>query len=74
MRSSSLSEHLYAKNIIDNPNCLCGEMESTYHYVFKCPKNSHKTQIHHVNLYLECNPQFHFLFIPLIFSYLNNVK
>ena len=74
MRSSSLSEHLYAKNIIDNPNCLCGEMESTYHYVFKCPKNSQKTQIHHVNLYPECNPQFHLLFIPLIFSYLNNVK
>jgi len=38
MRSSSLNEHLYIKNIIDNPNCLCGEIESTYHYLFKCPK------------------------------------
>ena len=114
MRSSSLNEHMYIKNINDNPNCLCGEIESTYHYLFKCPKytrqrNSlfqklfqllnirpseilllfgspdldidsniivfttvhtyisqskrfHKTQIHHVILYLECNLQFpHFL-------------
>ena len=38
MRSSSLNEHMYIKNINDNPNCLCGEIESTYHYLFKCPK------------------------------------
>ena len=35
----------------------------------------HKTQIHHVIFYLECNVQFSFFFLlPLIFSYLNNVK
>ena len=38
MRSSSLNEHLYIKNIIDSPNCFCGEIESTPHYLFKCPK------------------------------------
>ena len=38
MRSSSLNEHLYIKNIIDSPNCFCGEIESTHHYLFKCPK------------------------------------
>jgi hypothetical protein len=38
MRNSSLNEHLYIKNIINNPKCLCGEIESTYHYSFKCPK------------------------------------
>jgi hypothetical protein len=32
MKSSSLNEPLYAKNSIDNPNCLYGEIESTYHY------------------------------------------
>jgi hypothetical protein len=35
---SSLNEHLYIKNIIDSPNCFCGEIESTHHYLFKCPK------------------------------------
>jgi hypothetical protein len=38
VRSSSLNEHLYIKNIIDRPNCFCGEIESTHHYLFKCPK------------------------------------
>jgi hypothetical protein len=34
MRSSSLNEHLYIKNIIDSPNCFCGEIEPTHHYLF----------------------------------------
>jgi hypothetical protein len=38
MRSSSLTEHLYVKNIIDIPTCFCGEIESTHHYLFKYPK------------------------------------
>ena len=45
MRSSSLNEHLYIKNIIDNPNCLCGEIESTSHYLFKCPKYTRQQNI-----------------------------
>ena len=112
MKSSSLNEHLYTKNIIDSPNCLCGEIESTHHYLFMCPiytcqqnslfrkllqllnirirkiyyylavlilistqillflttvhkyipqsKRFHKTQIHHVIFYPECNLQFPF--------------
>ena len=27
---SALNEHLYSKNIIDNPHCLCGQIEDTY--------------------------------------------
>ena len=124
-------EH-YMKNIIDSPNCFSGEIESTHHYLFKCPKytrqrNSlfrkllqllnirpsenlllfgspdldidsntivftqcitifrkvndfykiHKTQIHHVILYSECNPQFLFSLLSPSFifqPYLNNIK
>jgi hypothetical protein len=113
MRSSSLNEHLYIKNIINNPNCLCGEIESTYiiiylnvrnilvneivffesyfsywtfdlrkiyYYlvvltlisiqillflrqcinIFRKVNDFHKTQIHYVILYPECNLQFPF--------------
>jgi hypothetical protein len=40
-----LNEQLYAKNIIDNPNCLCGEIVSTYHYLFKCPNYTRQRNI-----------------------------
>jgi hypothetical protein len=33
---SSLNEHLFSKNIINSPLCTCGEIETTYHYFFKC--------------------------------------
>ena len=33
---SSLNQHLHKKNIVDSPRCLCGSVESTYHYFFKC--------------------------------------
>ena len=45
MRSSSLNEHLYAKNSIDNSTCLCGEIESTYYHLFKCPKYTRQRNI-----------------------------
>ena len=32
---SGLNQHLYSKNIIDNQHCICGDIESTYHFLFK---------------------------------------
>ena len=29
---SSLNQHLFSKNLIDNPLCICGSVEDTYHY------------------------------------------
>ena len=33
---SALNQHLHSKNIIDNPHCLCGQIEDTYHFIFDC--------------------------------------
>ena len=33
---SSLNNHLFLKNIVDSPNCVCGENETNHHYVFEC--------------------------------------
>ena len=37
MHCSSLNEHLFSKNIVESPNCACGEIEDSYHYIFTCP-------------------------------------
>ena len=33
---SSLRQHLFSKNIIDSPQCVCGSIEETHHYLFVC--------------------------------------
>ena len=37
MHCSSLNEHLFSKNIIESPSCVCGEVEDTHHYLLTCP-------------------------------------
>jgi hypothetical protein len=32
MNSSSLNEHLFIRNLVDSPNCACGQVESTSHF------------------------------------------
>ena len=34
---SNLKEHLYSKNIIPDPFCSCGEIETTAHFLLECP-------------------------------------
>ena len=36
MDCSSLNHHIYSKNIIDSPLCICGRPETTKHYLFEC--------------------------------------
>ena len=38
MGYSSLSSHLYSKNIVPSPSCACGEFESCYHFFLHCPR------------------------------------
>ena len=36
--SSILNNDLYRRNIIDSPNCSCGQIEDVYHFFFVCKK------------------------------------
>ena len=38
MECSSLNSHLYSKNIVPSPSCDCGDFESPYHFLFRCPR------------------------------------
>ena len=58
---SSLNQHLFSKNIIDNLLCTCGEVESTRHFLFDC---SHYDKILVVmlnNISAICNPSLNVL-------------
>ena len=46
MQCSSLCQHLYRKNIVDSPNCICGSTESTTHYLFHCTRYTAQMQMH----------------------------
>ena len=37
MHCSHLNEHLFSKNLIDSPLCLCGSIEDTFHFFLTCP-------------------------------------
>ena len=43
-KCSSLCEHLYSKNILDNPLCACGAIEDTNHFLLKCNRFSNQRQ------------------------------
>ena len=34
MEYSALNSHLYRKNIVPSPSCICGGFESSYHFLF----------------------------------------
>ena len=58
---SSLNQHLFSKNIIDNPLCTCGEVESTRHFLLDC---SHYDEIRVAmlnNISAICNPSLNVL-------------
>ena len=37
---SSLNHHLFSKNIINDPYCLCGSVETTKHYLLECQRHT----------------------------------
>ncbi|MCG8047067.1 MAG: reverse transcriptase domain-containing protein, partial [Candidatus Thiodiazotropha endolucinida] len=52
MRCSSLNQHLFSRNIIDSPLCVCGAIETTQHFLFSCTRYTHLRQ----DLYTELQP------------------
>ena len=38
--SSSLNAPLFLRNLVDNPNCTCGQTETTAHFLLQCRNNS----------------------------------
>lgn len=35
---SSLNQHLFKRNLVESPNCVCGEVESNEHFLLACPR------------------------------------
>ena len=42
---SSLREHIFSKNIVLDPYCQCGEIETSEHYLLHCPLYAPQRQI-----------------------------
>ena len=38
---SSLNQHLHKRNLVGNPYCIFGEVESNTHYLLTCPRHTH---------------------------------
>jgi uncharacterized protein (DUF1499 family) len=52
MDSSSLNAHIFLRNLVDNPNCTCGQTETTVHFLLQCINYSviRDTTINSLNL------------------------
>ena len=56
MECSSLNHHLFSKNIIDSPLCICGRPETTEHYFFDCNRFNNLRQEMMQSLSQLCEP------------------
>ena len=55
---SSLNQHLFPKNIIDSPLCVCGAVEDTTHFLFRCHRFNNQRQEFFVTITAICQPTF----------------
>ena len=44
MKCSALNQHLFSKNIVDSPLCVCGSIEDTQHFLFSCTRYANLRQ------------------------------
>ena len=50
LECSSLNQHLYKKNLINSPNCSCGQVESAAHFLLSCPRYNQIQQRYFQNI------------------------
>ena len=53
---SSLNQHFFSKNLIDNPLCICGSVEDTYHSLLTCNRFSNLRQALFNKVSTICRP------------------
>ena len=53
---SILNEHLFSKNVISDPYCACGAIESTKHFFFECQRYNRIRNVMLTNLARYCVP------------------
>ena len=37
MNCSALNAHLFIRNLVESPNCICGITETVFHFLLDCP-------------------------------------
>lgn len=58
---SSLNHDLFSKNITDSPLCTCGEIETTKHFLFSCPRYTAERNVMFNSLPIQCAPSLNLL-------------
>lgn len=53
---SLLNHHLFLKNIVNDPNCTCGTVETTKHYLFECQRYNRIRNDMLVKVSVHCQP------------------
>jgi hypothetical protein len=40
MNCSALHAHLFIRNLVESPNCICGITETVSHFLLDCPRHT----------------------------------
>ena len=40
MNCSALNAHLFIRNLVESPNCICGITETVPHFLLDCPRHT----------------------------------
>ena len=72
LECSSLNHHLFRKNLIANPSCACGQVETSAHFFLKCPHYANLRQRYFSDLHWPLTISCLLNGLPEENSYVNN--